>query len=417
MDGPRPRFMVPVQGGRGRSQDLPLAAGLELSPSPAPSPVPAPPPSPSQQPVPTQRPTTTAGRAAGRAAGRTDGRTDGRAVPPPPAGDERFRALFEHVPVGVALSEPGGRFTDVNHALRALLEGTGIDPDVDGPADLARPAEAAAAEAEPDGAEPDGAEAAEADQAAAWRAGLADVTAGRATVAQAQLSLAPAGAPPRWVQATAALVVLGDHRYLLTHVEDTTGRHLAEQRLVRLALHDDLTGLANRTLLAERLEAAVARDEGTGLHTGVLYVDLDAFKQVNDRFGHEIGDRVLRCVGYRLAASLRAGDTAGRVGGDEFLVIAGDVPDGAALSELARRLTAALAAPFDVPGCGISMQASVGATLVRPGDTLATAMQRADAAMFTVKRGRRATARVDVDALQLTLLPELAAPDPPGPPT
>ena len=357
MDGAQPRFVVPVQGGRGRGADAAATSAGASVPCPS---VPAP--------APTLAPASVA------------------------AGDERFRALFEHAPVGVALSEPGGRFTDVNNTLRSLLDGTGIDPERAGPAELARP----------DGP---------ADAGDAWRAGLADVVAGRATVARAELPLAPCGAPPRWVQATAALVVLGDHRYVLTHLEDTTGRHLAEQRLVRLALHDDLTGLANRTLLADRLAAAVTQDERTGLRTGVLYVDLDGFRQVNDRLGHEVGDQVLVAAGRRLAASLRAQDTAGRVGGDEFLVIAGDLPDGAALSELARRLTGAFAVPLPVVEGSALLPASVGATLVRPGDTLATAMQRADAAMFAVKRAGRATARVDVDALQLTLLPDLAAPD------
>jgi diguanylate cyclase (GGDEF)-like protein len=311
---------------------------------------------------------------------------------PASAGDERFRALFEHAPVGVALSEPGGRFTDVNHTLRDLLDGTGIDPDVDGPADLARHL--------PEGAE----------EAVAWHAGLADVCAGRAPVARAELALTPPDAGPLWVQATAASVVLGDHRYLLTHVEDTTGRHLAEQRLLRLALHDALTGLANRTLLADRLAAALARDVRTGLRTGVLYVDLDGFKRVNDRLGHEAGDHVLVAIGRRLAGTLRAGDTAGRVGGDEFLVVAGDVPDRAALDELARRVTAALALPLQIPGRPAVVSASVGAVLAGPGDTLTTVMRRADAAMFGVKRARRATARLDVDAVQLTLLPDLAEP-------
>jgi diguanylate cyclase (GGDEF)-like protein len=355
VEHPRPRFVVPVQGGRPspRAEDASALAAAASS-------------------------------------------------PPPPAaagGDERFRALFEHAPVGVALAEPGGRFTDVNRTLRELLAGTGIDPDVDGLADLARHV--------PEGS----------DEAQAWRTGLEDVCAGRAPVARAELPLAAPGEAPRWVQATAALVVLGDHRYVLAHVEDATGRRLAEERLLQLALHDGLTGLANRTLLEERLAAALAGDERTGLHTGVLYVDLDGFKRVNDAFGHEVGDQVLVAVGRRLAAALRAGDTAGRVGGDEFLVIAGGVPDGAALGELSRRVGAALAAPLRLAGHHRpAVSASVGATLARPGDTLTTVMRRADAAMFTVKRSRRAGARVDVDALQLTLLPDLVAGEAPGTP-
>jgi diguanylate cyclase (GGDEF)-like protein len=300
-----------------------------------------------------------------------------------PSGDQRFRAVFEHAPLGIALSSLDGRFTDVNLRFREVLTEAGIDPDDAGLADLARHL--------PDGG----------DEARLWLDGLAEVLAGRAPVARAELAMASPEAPPRWVQVTTALVVLGDQRHLLSHLEDITGRRLAEQRLTRLALHDGLTGLANRSLLEDRLTAALAQESGGGPCTGVLYLDLDDVKSVNDAFGHDVGDRVLLTMAHRLTHLLRAGDTAGRLGSDEFLMIVPGIADEVALGELTRRVDAALAEPLSVEPLAVRtarlvVTASVGATLTRPGDTFATAVRRADRAMFRVKRRRRSALDVRV---------------------
>ena len=129
-------------------------------------------------------------------------------------GDDRFRALFEHASVGVALCDLDGRFCDVNVTLRDLLGGTGIDPDAGGLTDLLchTPGEA--------------------DEVTEWCEGLDAVSAGRRLVARVQVNLSPPDAAPRLVQATAATVVLGERPYLLAHIEDATGRRLERQRLV-----------------------------------------------------------------------------------------------------------------------------------------------------------------------------------------
>lgn len=314
----------------------------------------------------------------------------------PGVGDERFRALFEHAPVGVALCAPDGAFVDVNPTFRDLLAGTGIDPDGGRLADLVRHAAPGSEEAQ------------------RWHDDLGQVRSGARDVARAELSVAPPDAPPRWLEVTAVRVVLGDHAYLLTHLDDTTRRRLEEQRLVRLALHDGLTGLANRTLLHERLEAALARSQRSGLPVGVLYLDLDSFKSVNDSLGHAAGDALLVAVADRLTRVLRAGDTAGRLGGDEFLVVAGDVVDDAALAEILRRVEAALALPLRVDEVEVVVGASCGAVLSRPGEAADLVVRRADAAMYAAKRARRRTARRPgpaAGAVQLTLIPEQATRD------
>jgi lycopene beta-cyclase len=320
-----------------------------------------------------------------------DLRTESGAGP----GDERFRALFEHAPVGVALCEPDGRFSDVNPTFERLLAGTGIDPRTGRLTDLLRQA--------PDGD----------SEATAWRDGLAAVRAGTAPVARAELAIAPQGAPPRWLGVTAVRVVLGERAFLLAHLEDATPQRLEQQRLVHLALHDGLTGLANRTQLLERLDTALARTAATGVPAAVLYLDLDGFKQVNDDLGHDAGDALLVAVAQRLSGALRTGDVAGRLGGDEFLVVAGDVADRYGLQEVVRRVEAALSGPLKV-------RVSIGAVLTRPGETGPEVMRRADEAMYAVKRARRRAAgpgqHPTVDAVQLTLLPDPSvAPDSPPP--
>ncbi len=293
-------------------------------------------------------------------------------------GDERFRALFEHAPVGVALCEPDGSFCDVNATFRDILGGTAIDLEAGNLLDLLRYTPV------------------EADEVSIWRDGLEDLRDGTAPIARAQLSLAPSDAHPRFVQVTAAPVTLGERSYLLVHLEDATGRRLEERRLVYLATHDALTRLPNRELVQQRLVAALDRAATNGIPIGVLYIDLDGFKALNDRHGHHAGDAVLAALGRRLPAVLRAGDSAGRLSGDEFLVVAGDVSGEGALAELVRRIEGAVHAPVEVavpgeaePSTVVEPSASIGAVLSRPGEQPGPLIRRADAAMYATKRARR----------------------------
>ncbi len=290
-------------------------------------------------------------------------------------GDERFRALFENAPVGVALCDVDGSFTDVNDTVREILAGTGIDPDTATLLDLLRYTPT------------------EADEHEQWPAALDAVRSGTQPVARAQLSLSPPDSPPRVVRATAARVVLGERTYLMTHLEDATGRRLEERRLIYLATHDALTGLANRELVQQRLVAALTRAAVSGLPLGILYLDLDDFVEVNDQFGVQAADALLAAVGQRLRVVLRAGDSAGRLDGDEFLVVAGDVAGELALSELVRRLDDTLSEPVEVEtGNGVlavPLTVSIGAVLSRPGEQPGPLIRRADAARYAAKRARR----------------------------
>lgn len=280
------------------------------------------------------------GRSAGPLGGGPRDDPVGDAVGGP--GDERFRALFEHAPVGVALCQPDGRFSDVNPTFELLLAGTGIDPRTGSLLDLFGQGTepwadhgsagsgggsdpASGVSGDPASGGPAEGDSGGGPVVPAGRDGLAAVRDGSAPVARAELVITPEGTPRRWLGVTAVRVVLGDRPFLLAHLEDTTSRRLEQQRLVHLALHDGLTGLANRTLLLDRLEAALARAAVTGVPAAVLYLDLDGFKQVNDTLGHDAGDALLVGVAQRLSGALRAGDVAGRLGGDEF-PSAGDHP-------------------------------------------------------------------------------------------
>ena len=180
---------------------------------------------------------------------------------------------------------------------------------------------------------------------------------------------------------------------------DITGLVEAEEKLHHAALHDALTGLPNRVLLAQRLEAALARSETTGSDVELLFIDLDGFKRVNDVAGHAAGDQVLVLAATRMAAVLRPRDLLARVGGDEFVIVVEprgrdeqDAAGDALVSgvELAERISAALREPFVVDGLEHVVTASIGMTSAGAGDggraTAETVLSEADLAMYRAKR-------------------------------
>jgi diguanylate cyclase (GGDEF)-like protein len=161
-----------------------------------------------------------------------------------------------------------------------------------------------------------------------------------------------------------------------------------QRRLAFLALHDQLTGVANRQLLQTSLDEAIARADATGQPLGVLFLDVDRFKEINDRFGHATGDAVLVELATRLRTGVRAGDVVGRIGGDEFVAICADADIDAATS-IGQRVLQMARAPIPVSGGVISASFSVGVSLYRPGRDRRPAgedlLVRADSAMYESK--------------------------------
>ena len=172
-------------------------------------------------------------------------------------------------------------------------------------------------------------------------------------------------------------------------IRDITERKLREERVTFLAYHDQLTGLPNRTMFEHHLDLVLARAAHDGTAAALLYLDVDKFKHVNDTFGHDAGDELLKEVARRLRAAARASDLVVRLGGDEFLIVLGDVPaeSAAAVAEgVARRVCLAFERPFDVGG-GFTTSSSIGIGLF-PVDAhdAKSLLSSADLGMYASKR-------------------------------
>ncbi len=169
--------------------------------------------------------------------------------------------------------------------------------------------------------------------------------------------------------------------------EDVTERREQEERIRRLALHDPLTDLPNRTLLMDRLNQTIERVRRTGRKAAVLFIDLDGFKPVNDRYGHQAGDEVLREMARRIQEAVRSMDTAARLGGDEFAVIMQDTPGVEEAMALAGRIHSRLCAPLDMAGNqSIQLGGSIGVAICPDsGQDVDALLAAADQAMYRAK--------------------------------
>jgi len=186
---------------------------------------------------------------------------------------------------------------------------------------------------------------------------------------------------------------------VIVHYHDFTDRREAELELTRRALHDDLTGLPNRTLLLDRLATALGRAQRTGQSIAVIYCDVDNFKHVNDAIGHRAGDAVIIEIAARLAREVRIGDTTARLHGDEFVVCVEDVDDRAAALHVATRLREALGRPFAVGGTELVITASFGVAFATGSEDPDLVLEQADAAMYLAKgEGRDRIAVYDQQA-------------------
>jgi diguanylate cyclase (GGDEF)-like protein len=172
-------------------------------------------------------------------------------------------------------------------------------------------------------------------------------------------------------------------------VKDITTRQKAERKLAYQSRHDDLTGLPNRLLLADRLQDAIGRCQKSGLGAGLIYVDLDGFKFVNETLGHEVGDMLLQSVAKRLRTCVRKGDTLARVGGDEFMLIVTEIKDSGKALAVAERLRSALSSPIIIAEHELNVTVSIGISMYpSDGADVSTLRRNADAAMYEAKRNR-----------------------------
>jgi diguanylate cyclase (GGDEF)-like protein len=164
-------------------------------------------------------------------------------------------------------------------------------------------------------------------------------------------------------------------------------RKALEMQMAHKAMHDALTELPNRTLFHDRLKHAVMRAKRHQSMLGVMFIDLDGFKPINDGLGHDVGDLLLKALGRRLQEGLRASDTAARFGGDEFMVLCEDVADEQHVISIAERLQGAVAEPFRIAGHDLTVSSSMGIVVSTGHEESAESLIRnADAAMYRAKR-------------------------------
>jgi diguanylate cyclase (GGDEF)-like protein/PAS domain S-box-containing protein len=282
------------------------------------------------------------------------------------AAESRFEAGFEQAGIGVAIIDLDGVPIRVNPAVCALL---------------GRPEDELIGRLWTDFHHPD-----EGSPGPALQARMA---AGYDNYSDERRYLRPDGSVV-WASTNVTLVRddEGAPSYMLAQLLDITARKQMEQELSDQASHDALTGLPNRAFLADRLERglAAARERGTSL--GVVFLDVDHFKVINDSLGHTSGDDLLRHAADRITGAIRAEDTAARFGGDEFVIVCDDVSV-AAISRIAENVLEALAELCVIGNQEMNVTASVGIAIADANSTPESLLRDSDAAMYRAKdRGR-----------------------------
>ncbi|MDQ3627701.1 MAG: EAL domain-containing protein [Actinomycetota bacterium] len=172
-------------------------------------------------------------------------------------------------------------------------------------------------------------------------------------------------------------------------LRDVSERRAFQEAMTYRAMHDELTGLPNRRLLVERLDATVSSSSTDGLRHVVIFVDLDRFKLVNDSYGHLVGDQLLIQLSDRLQEQLGVSDSAARLSGDEFVMLLQDCPDDAEVTRIVENLAVSLRKPYLIDGHAIYITVSLGVTITYPGQTREEIMVAADAAAYAAKSAGR----------------------------
>jgi diguanylate cyclase (GGDEF)-like protein/PAS domain S-box-containing protein len=192
---------------------------------------------------------------------------------------------------------------------------------------------------------------------------------------------------PVLVSATKLSCMNAENRYALLF-RDISAQKAVKKRLKRLAMYDSLTGLPNRSLFKQRLDNALSRD--SQLFTAVMFIDLDHFKNINDTYGHPVGDQLLYQVAERLRTCVQAKDTVARFGGDEFIVILCEVKNCQQIEKIAQRILTTLSKPFELDSLQCFSSASIGIALAGNGSKDADRLiSNADQAMYQAKKSGR----------------------------
>jgi diguanylate cyclase (GGDEF)-like protein/PAS domain S-box-containing protein len=191
----------------------------------------------------------------------------------------------------------------------------------------------------------------------------------------------------------------GQHQFIGI-MRDISERKAAEAKIIHLAHYDALTDLPNRRLVQDRIQQTIALARRSGAQFAVMFIDLDKFKSINDSLGHDAGDQLLQMVAYRLTQSLRAEDTVGRQGGDEFIVLLADLSAAKDSSLVAQKIVDVLSAPFVINGQDLRIGASIGiAVYPQDGADVEMLLKNSDTAMYHAKQAGRSNYKFFLQAM------------------
>ena len=293
-------------------------------------------------------------------------------------GEERYRALVDQSTDIVVVTDRAGAAQYLSPSAERMLGPRPIDTTGPGMLTVAHP-----------------------DDRELLAAALRSVDARRGVVV-VELRLSDLQHAPAWrtfevtVQDLSADAAVGG---LVLTGHDVTERQQMQREMEHRALHDGLTGLPNRALLADRFEQALRSSHREDAVVGLLLIDLDRFKEINDTLGHHYGDQLLAQVGPRFRGVLRDSDTVARLGGDEFAVLLPGVSGIEAAQEVAQKLQVAMTSPFHVDGVDLDVEASIGVVVSgEHGADATTLMQRADIAMYVAKQRNLRVSTYDPDS-------------------
>ncbi len=213
----------------------------------------------------------------------------------------------------------------------------------------------------------------------------------------------------RWLDYSAGVVEYGGKPAVMGTAFDITERKHAESQIASLAYHDTLTGLPNRLLFSDRLEQAILQGQRRTWRLGVLFLDLDRFKVINDSLGHGVGDRLLQALARRIASTLRSEDTVARLGGDEFTLLLPNVGRVEDVTLVAEKLLEAVRRPVRIDNSELFVSASIGISLFPDdGDDPDVLVKNADTAMYRAKELGRDNYQLYAPAMNATAVERLA---------
>lgn len=284
------------------------------------------------------------------------------------ASEERFRTVMASAPGGMAVIDLDGGFEEVNDALVTLVGRDREWLSAHGLSNILHPGDA------------------EIDEVMRRR-----IQSGETETGIQECRLVRGDGTVVWVRHAVGLLrdPEGSSRAFVSQFVDVTAAKQARDDLEFLAQHDPLTRLANRRALVEAMGKILAHPPRAGMNTGLLFLDLDGLKPVNDRHGHRTGDELIVEVARRIGSEVRSDDLVARIGGDEFVVVLPLVRDSGDVVAIGEKIRRCVALPMETSGGVVHITASVGATLARPGEVPDVVIQRADHALYEAKQAGR----------------------------